>query len=202
MEAIETGEPPAQDTAGAVTLLLKDVHSGQTNAWDKIYTLLYNDLRGLARSQLWRKPDQTLSPTALVSETWIKLSRSNINAASRRQLIALFVTAMRSVILDEVKRKMAEKRGAGVQVLSLSDGWDSGQTDRLEQLVSLDAALTDLSQHMPRLARVVEWRYFGGLSEEEIATLLDVNVRTVRRDWQAARSFLLQRLDVTGNWAP
>lgn len=202
MEAIETGEPPAQDTAGAVTLLLKDVHSGQTNAWDKIYSLLYNDLRGLARSQLWRKPDQTLSPTALVSETWIKLSRSNINAASRRQLIALFVTAMRSVILDEVKRKMAEKRGARVQVLSLSDGWDSGQADRLEQLVSLDAALTDLSQHMPRLARVVEWRYFGGLSEEEIATLLDVNVRTVRRDWQAARSFLLQRLDVTGNWAP
>lgn len=198
MEGIDTSELPAQDTAGAVTRLLMDVHSGETNAWDKIYTLLYNDLRGLARSRLWRKHDQTLSPTALVSETWIKLSRSNINAASRRQLIALFVTAMRSVILDEAKRKMAEKRGAGVQVLSLSDGWDPGQADQLEQLVSLDAALADLSKHQPRLARVVEWRYFGGLSEEEIATLLDVHIRTVRRDWQAARSFLLQRLDATG----
>lgn len=202
MEAIDTGERPVQDTAGAVTRLLMDVHSGETSAWDKIYTLLYDDLHGLARSRLWRKPDQTLSPTALVSETWIKLSRSSINATSRRQLIALFVTAMRSVILDEVKSKMTEKRGAGVQVLSLSDGWDSGQADRLEQLVSLDAALTDLSEHMPRLARVVEWRYFGGLSEEEIAALLDVHVRTVRRDWQAARSFLLQRLNVTGTWAP
>lgn len=202
MEAADTGEAPVQDTAGAVTRLLMDVHSGQADAWNTIYTLLYDDLHRLARSQLWSKSGQTLSPTALVSETWIKLSRADINAASRRQLIALFVTAMRSVILDDVKRKMAEKRGAGVQLLSLSDGWDSGQTDRMEQLLGLDAALTDLSRYMPRLARVVEWRYFGGLSEEEIATVLDVHVRTVRRDWQAARSFLLQRLDAAGGPAP
>lgn len=202
MEAINTEALPAQDTVGAVTQLLMDAHAGKANAWDQIYTLLYSDLHRLARSQLWRKSDQTLSPTALVSETWIKLSRAKINAESRRQLVALFVSAMRSVILDEVKRKMTEKRGAGVKVLSLSDGWDSGDADRMEQLVSLDAALTDLSQHMPRLARVVEWRYFGGLSEEEIANLLDVHVRTVRRDWQAARSFLLQRLDMTEAGAP
>lgn len=101
---------------------------------------------------------------------------------------------MRSILLDEVKRKLADKRGGGAQVLSLSDGWDSGEDSRLEHLLALDTALNELQEAMPRLAQVVEWRYFGGLAEAEIAKLLDIHVRTVRRDWNAARLFLLERL--------
>ncbi|WP_407353745.1 ECF-type sigma factor [Luteimonas sp. R10] len=189
----------SDETAESVTCLLIDVKSGEGETWNRIYTLLYRELHGLARSQLWQSPHHTLSPTALVNETWIKLASANINAENRRQLIGLVVSTMRSVLLDEAKRKLAKKRGGDMQVLSLSDGWDSdgeysGRECRLEHLVALDAALNELQEAMPRLAQVVEWRYFGGLGEEEIARLLGIHVRTVRRDWKTARQFLLQRL--------
>lgn len=193
---------PAARVAGAVTELLVNAHSGQENAWNSIYSLLYRELYGQARSQLRRSPCQTLSPTALINETWLKLARVSVNAENRRQLISLCIATMRSVLLDEAKRKLAEKRGGGVRVLSLSDGWDEGKECRLEYLIALDAALVNLEKKMPRLAKVVEWRYFGGLSEEEISTLLDIHVRTVRRDWITARAFLLQQLgDQTGRAA-
>ncbi len=186
-----------QETAGSITRLLTDAKAGQAEVWNQIYTLLYRELHGLARSQLWRAPHQTLSPTALINETWIRLVKANVNAENRRQLIGLIISTMRSVLLDEAKRKLADKRGGGMQVLSLSDGWDSGEDSRLEHLLALDTALNELQQAMPRLAQVVEWRYFGGLGEAEIAKLLDVHVRTVRRDWNAARLFLLERLGST-----
>lgn len=183
-----------EETAGSITRLLTDAKAGQSEAWNQIYTLLYRELHGLARSQLWRTPHQTLSPTALINETWIRLVRANVTAENRRQLIGLMISTMRSILLDEVKRKLADKRGGGAQVLSLSDGWDSGEDSRLEHLLALDTALNELQEAMPRLAQVVEWRYFGGLAEAEIAKLLDIHVRTVRRDWNAARLFLLERL--------
>ncbi|WP_334178923.1 ECF-type sigma factor [Pseudoxanthomonas sp.] len=182
------------DVAGEVTQLLAAARSGQTSAWGQIYRLLYRDLRNQARAQLGRSAQQTLSPTALINEAWIRLSGIDVGAENRRQLIALCITAMRSVIVDQTRRKLREKRGGGMQVLSLSDGWDSGEDSGLEQLVELDAALAKLSKKMPHLATVVEWRYFGGLSEEEISRLLDVNVRKVRRDWLTARAFLLRAL--------
>lgn len=182
-----------EEVAGTITRLLLDAQVGKSNVWNQIYTLLYSELHGLARSQLWRA-QQTLSQTALINETWIRLAKANINAENRRQLIGLVISTMRSVILDEAKRKLADKRGGGMQVLSLSDGWDSSEESCLEHLLGLDTALRDLAKASPRLARVVEWRYFGGLTEDEIARLLDVTVRTVRRDWSAARQFLLERL--------
>lgn len=191
---MDSSHTSTDEAAGAITRLLIDAQSGQPAALNRIYTLLYRELYGLARSQLWRNAPQTLSPTALINETWIKLSKANINAENRRQLIGLVISTMRSILLDEAKRKLADKRGGGVHVLSLSDGWDSGEEDRLEQLLELDTALEELQQTSPRLAQVVEWRYFGGLAEEEIAKLLDIHVRTVRRDWKTARLFLLERL--------
>lgn len=189
----------AEEAAGAITRLLVDAQAGQAEVWNQIYTLLYEELHGLARSQLWRS-QQTLSPTALINETWLKLAKANINAENRRQLIGLLISTMRSIVLDETKHKLAEKRGGGMRVFSLSDGWDNSEESRLEQLLELDAALKDLQYASPRMARVVEWRYFGGLAEDEIARLLDVTARTVRRDWNAARLFLMERLgsDPTG----
>lgn len=191
---MESSDRTTGEVAGAITHLLIDAQAGQSSAWNQIYTLLYRELHGLARSQLWRTSAQTLSPTALINETWIKLSKANINAENRRQLIGLVISTMRSIILDEAKRKLADKRGGGAQVLSLSDGWDSGEENRLEHLLELDTALRELQQASPRLAQVVEWRYFGGLAEDEIANLLGIHVRTVRRDWNTARLFLLERL--------
>lgn len=178
-----------------ITALLAAADKGEAGAWDRIYTILYEEMRRLARSQLRRQSQQTVSPTTLVNETWIKLSKANINAENRRQLIGLAVHAMRSILIDNAKRKLAVKRGREVQVLSLSEGWDAAADGHLEQLLALDQALEKLSRAMPRLAQVVEWRYFGGMSEEEIAQALNINVRTVRRDWHTARQFLLGELD-------
>lgn len=182
------------EVAGDVTQLLEAARSGQPSAWSQIYRLLYRDLRKQARAQLGRSAQQTLSPTALINEAWLRLSAIDVGAENRRQLIALCVTAMRSVIVDESRRKLREKRGGGLQVLSLSDGWDAGEDSGLEQLVELDSALAKLERKMPHLARVVELRYFGGMSEEEIGRLLNMNVRKVRRDWLTARAFLVRAL--------
>lgn len=179
----------------SITQLLADAHAGQTETWDKIYELLYKEIHALARSKLWRSRHQTLSPTALVNETWLKLSSVNIKAENRRQLVALMAATMRSVLLDEAKRKLAEKRGGDTNTVSLSDGWDHGEDSQLEHLISIDTALNDLQKTMPRMARVVELRYFGGLQEQEIANVLDVTVRTVRRDWSAARLFLMKQIE-------
>ena len=186
---------PMYSPSKSITMLLADVHAGRAETWDKIYELLYREIHTLARSKLWRSRYHTLTPTALINETWLKLSSATIKAENRNQLIALMAATMRSVLLDEAKRKLTEKRGGDTQTFSLSDGWDHGEESQLEQLVAIDTALNDLKKVMPRMARVVELRYFGGLQEQEIATVLEVTVRTVRRDWSAARVFLMKKIE-------
>ena len=109
-------------------------------------------------------------------------------------LVALVARAMRFVLLDEVRRALAEKRGEGMDLLPLDETTEPGQSPRLEQLLILDQALNDLANLDARLAQVVEMRYFGGLSELEIAGVLKVTERTVRRDWRKARAFLFSHL--------
>lgn len=188
--------PPATPgpASESITQLLSRAHEGQFNVWDRIYDLIYKEMHSLARSQIWRSRHHTLTPTALINETWLKLFNADIKAENRKQLISLMASSMRSVLLDEAKRNLAEKRGGRTPPLSLSDGYDPGEESRLEQLIALDTALDDLCKAMPRLAQVVEYRYFGGLQETEVAKLLDINVRTVRRDWHTARMFLLKQL--------
>lgn len=191
----EIQQPRTDSPAESITKLLTDMHAGQTDTWEKIYEILYKEIHALARSKLWRSRHHTLTPTALISETWLKLSGATIKAENRRQLIALMATTMRSVLLDEAKRKLTEKRGGDTQTFSLSDGWDHGEETQLEQLIAIDTALNDLHKLMPRMARVVELRYFGGLQEQEIADILEVTVRTVRRDWSSARLFLMKKIE-------
>lgn len=179
----------------SVTELLECARDGRPTAWDEIYAQIYRELYRLARMQLRRSFGHTLTPTSLLSETWLRLARKkDVFAENRRQLLGLMASAMRKAILDEVRRRGAEKRGGRSRMESLTDTHVGDECPQAEQLLTLDAALEDLGRLHPRLARVVEWRYFGGMSESEIATALDVHVRTVRRDWQAARLFLLQRI--------
>ena len=133
-------------------------------------------------------------PTSLISETWIRLASADFDVENRAHLVALIARAMRFVLLDEVRRALAEKRGEGMELLTLDQVNDPGYNTHLEQLLILDQALNELATLDARLAQVVELRYFGGLSELEIADVLKVTERTVRRDWRKARAFLFSHL--------
>ncbi|WP_447940633.1 ECF-type sigma factor [Pseudoxanthomonas mexicana] len=188
------GPLPAVDEQ-SVTQLLGAVESGQAGAWNRIYSLLYRDLHQIARSQIrQQRRGHMRSPTSLISETWLKLASADFSVENRAHLVALIARAMRFVLLDEVRRALAEKRGEGMDLLPLDETTEPAQGSRLEQLLILDEALNDLNALDPRLAQVVELRYFGGLSEQEIAGVLKVTERTVRRDWRKARAFLFSHL--------
>lgn len=194
--------PAAQAAAlprDSVTALLDAAHAGQDEAWHRIYRLLYADLHRIARSQIRQQAGPRLSPTSLISETWLRLAHSRVAVESRAHLTALVARAMRFVLLDEARRSLSEKRGGGVQITDLDEASDPGEESPLEQLLALDQALEALAAFDPRLARVVELRYFGGLSEQEIADSFDLTVRTVRRDWRRARAYLLMRLGHEGS---
>ncbi|WP_296282851.1 ECF-type sigma factor [Pseudoxanthomonas sp.] len=189
---IATIPPPDPDS---VTQLLGEVENGQPEAWNRIYALLYRDLHQIARSQIrQQRRGHVRSPTSLISETWLKLASADFSVENRAHLVALVARAMRFVLLDEVRRALAEKRGEGMDLLPLDESTEPGQSPRLEQLLILDQALNDLAKLDARLAQVVEMRYFGGLSELEIADVLKVTERTVRRDWRKARAFLFSHL--------
>jgi RNA polymerase sigma factor (TIGR02999 family) len=180
----------------AIARLLADASDGDATAWDGIYRLLYDDLHRIARSEIRRLAIATHSPTSLISETWLKFARTRIPAASRGHLVALLARAMRFVLVDQARRGTAAKRGRDVLVSAPADAHDAlHDALKLEQLLSIHNALQSLEALDPRLARVVELRYFGGLGEAEIASLSGLTVRTVRRDWRKARAFLQAQLD-------
>lgn len=196
-DAMSAMPPPAIGDARceSVTQLLTDAQGGRSDAWDRIYALLYQDLHNIARSQLrQQRRGHSRSPTSLISETWLRLASADFSVENRSHLVALIARAMRFVLLDEARRALAEKRGDGVGLLALDETNEPGHNTQLEQLLILDQALNDLANVDARLAQVVELRYFGGLSELEIADVLKVTERTVRRDWRKARAFLFSHL--------
>jgi len=154
----------------------------------------YGELRRLARRQLRRlRPGQTLTTTALVHEAFVKLVKGPAKAEDRAHFFALAARAMRQVLVDYARRRASGKRGGGVRPTTL-DG-DSIPVDALaDEMLDIDRALTRLEALDERLARIVEWRFFGGMTEDEVADALGVTARTVRRDWQKARAFLLREL--------
>ncbi len=178
----------------SITRLLVDAQAGEDGAWNRIYGLLYGDLHRIARAQVRQRASGRISATSLVSESWLRLSGAHFSVENRRHFTALVARAMRFVLMDEVRRDLAEKRGDGQRALSLNEGIDTGEDSALEEMIALDAALTRLSRLDARLAQLVELRYFGGLDESEIADVLGVTDRTLRRDWRKARAFLFTQL--------
>ncbi len=167
-------------------------------AEDATFGTVYGVLRGLASRQLRRRGGQTLNTTALVHEAWIKLSAGGREFENRGHFLAVAATAMRQILVDHARRKRAAKRGGAARVTS-SGLSDAGVVSNMEELLAVDAALEKLEARDARLARVVEWRFFAGLEEAEIAAALDVDVRTVRRDWRKARAFILAELGGPGH---
>jgi len=173
--------------------VLAELRSGKQAALDQLIPLVYQELRVIAHRQLAaRAPGGTLSTTALVHETYLKLiDQSRANWHDRAHFLAVASIAMRHVLVDRAKAQGALKRGGTRRRLSLEDA-HVAVDDQSDGLLQLDEAMNRLAELQPRLARVVECRFFGGLTEEEIAEALGVTVRTVQRDWAKAR-MLLQR---------
>jgi RNA polymerase sigma factor (TIGR02999 family) len=176
-----------------VTQLLSELRDGRQSAAGELLPLVYRELRRLAASQLARlRPGQTLQPTALVHEAYIKLVGSGDPGwDGRGHFFAAAAMAMRELIVDAVRRKSAAKRGGGVPPEELHTALAvPGGGPGLDDVLAVDAALKQLEAQHPRKAKVVVMRYFGGLADEEIAAAVGVDVRTVERDWRFARAWL------------
>ena len=178
-----------------ITLLLDAARDGDRAALDNVLSTLYQELHAMARRQLAGQHGHTLDATALVHEAYLKLiGRREAQFDDRAHFFAYAASAMRSVVVDYARQRMAQKRGGDLhRVTDLPEDVEGGL--RLdEEMLGLDTALTRLAAVDERLAQVVELRYFAGLSELEIAALLKRSERSIRRDWQKARLFLLASL--------
>lgn len=180
---------------GDVTVLLDRARDGEEEALERAFTLVYDELRRIAGAQLGREQvGHTLQPTALVNEAYLKLVQSPPDGASdRAHFVALASRAMRQVLVDHARARTARKRGGGAVPVTL-DREMPGETADPTEILALDAALDRLDEVDSRLRQVVEMRYFGGMTEEEIADVLDVARRTVSRDWVKARAWLHREL--------
>lgn len=182
------------DTAD-ITLWLDAARGGDRCALDRVLATLYQELHSMARRQLAGQHGQTLDATALVHEAYLKLiGRREAQFDDRAHFFAYAASAMRSVVVDYARQRMAQKRGGDLhRVTDLPEDVEGGL--RLdEDMLGLDTALNRLAAVDERLAHVVELRYFAGLSEVEIAELLKRSERSIRRDWQKAKLFLLASL--------
>jgi RNA polymerase sigma factor (TIGR02999 family) len=182
------------DTAD-ITLWLDAARGGDRGALDRVLATLYQELHSMARRQLAGQHGHTLDATALVHEAYLKLiGRREAQFDDRAHFFAYAASAMRSVVVDYARQRMAQKRGGDLhRVTDLPEDVEGGL--RLdEDMLGLDTALNRLAAVDERLAHIVELRYFAGLSEVEIADLLKRSERSIRRDWQKAKLFLLASL--------
>ena len=182
-------------TSGAVTELLLECRSDDRAA-DRLFPLVYEELRRIAHRQLRReRTGHTLGTTALVHEAYLKLvDITRVEWRDRVHFLSMAARAMRRILVDYARRHRAERRGGGVAPLALDDAPDQSVDAQADELIALDEALTRLGELNPRLVQVVEYRFFAGMSEEESAEALAVTDRTVRRDWVKARGWLRQAL--------
>jgi RNA polymerase sigma factor (TIGR02999 family) len=181
---------------GDVTSLLTAWGKGDPNALNELMPLVYNELHRMAQ-RAWRSMDQgvTLQPTALINEAYVKLAGSgNTSFQNRSHFFAVACTAMRQILVNHARSRHAAKRGSGQVAFSIDDAQPAAHQEAAEVL-ALHEALEHLESIDARKSRVVEMRYFGGLSIEETAEALGVSVITVNRDWRLARAWLLRELN-------
>jgi len=178
-----------------ITRLLAAARDGNPGALDQVFALVYDEVHRLAHAQIGRAGrSPTLNTTAVVHEAYIKLAHAPLDSLEdRRHFFAVAAKAMRHVLVDYARRRNAAKRGGGAALLSLDDA-DVPIASSAAEIVDLEWALQRLAAVDERLSRVVELRFFGGLSEPETAEVMETSERTVQRDWRAARAFLSREL--------
>jgi len=179
-----------------ITKLLLQWREGKADALDELVPLVHDELRRIARNFMRRQnPGHTLQTTALVNEAFIRLVDSNrVNWQDRNHFFAISAQLMRRVLVDVARRKNSLKRGGERVQVTLDDKLnvsDEKETD----IIALDEAMSLLAELNPRQSQIVELRYFGGLTEEQIADTLEISSRTVRRDWNLARAWLFRELN-------
>ena len=182
-------------TSHEITQLLLAWSDGDKQALDRLVPLVYDELCRLAQNYMRReRAGQTLQTTALIHEAYLRLiDVDQVQWRNRAHFFGIAARLMRQILVARARERGCQKRGGGAERVSLDEAMVIDE--RLdEDLVALDEALGELSQFDARMAQVVEMRFFGGLTEEEIAAALDVSTKTVRRDWRLARSWLRRKL--------
>ena len=178
-----------------VTQWLQRARAGDTQARDAAFAAVYAELKRAAHLQL-RRGRNTINTTGLVHEAWMKLAAGDkLSVVDRNHLLALSARAMRQVLVDRARIAQARKRGDGLPALTLTAGIGMDEeSNAAVEVLALDQMLETLQKFDPRAAQIVELRYFGGYEELEIAGMLQIHERTVRRDWRKARAFLLAEM--------
>ena len=181
-------------SADPVTDLLIQWREGDVGALDKLIPIVYKELRRMASYHLrYRRPGDTLQTSALINEAYLRLAdHKNMRWQNRGHFFAVAAQAMRRILVDHARTRNAAKRQGGCKV-SLDQAADVGQ-QRAAEIIALDDALNELAVFDARKSRIVELRYFGGLSVEETAHVLEVSAVTVKREWRAAKLWLLREL--------
>ncbi len=177
---------------GDITALLHSARAGDSQALDQLFQRLYPELRRIAHLRLRRGfADPDLGTTALVNECYVKLRNGqHLEVADQAHFFAYMASAMRSIIVDIARAKASDRRGANAPHVTLDDDLAGSDAAAQDQILRVHEALEEMREFDARLAQLVEMRYFGGLSDPEIASALDVTDRTVRRDWRKARVLL------------
>ncbi len=184
--------------SGEITQLLSAIRTGDRQSFDRLFGLVYAELKSDAHWQLRDgQGPRTLSTTALVHETYLKLTAAESpDWADRGHFFAVAARAMRQIVVDRARRRIALKRGGDAVKLDLDDLQVAAE-EQADQLIALEEAMRQLEQTNERLSRVVELRFYAGLSVEDTAKALDVSERTIKRDWRLARAYLTKELDTS-----
>lgn len=178
-----------------ITRLLADARRGNGDALDRLFQVVYGELRKIAhtRRMAWRG-DETLGTTALVNEAYLKLTRQqDVPWRSRAQFFATASKAMRHILINYAEKRRAAKRGGGAEALPLDENLVASD-ETADELIALDQALRRLAEMNPRQTRVVECRFFGGLDVVQTAEALEISATTVKRDWALASAWLHEQL--------
>jgi RNA polymerase sigma factor (TIGR02999 family) len=192
---VESSEPPGTPDTQPVTELLLQLRSGRDGVTDRLFPLVYEELRRIAgRALRAERTGHTLGTTGLVHEAYLRLAdQTRLEYRDRAHFFGIAARAMRQILIDYARRHRAAKRGGAKPVVTLDEAVLAIE-DRAEALLALDEALKDLEVLDPRLGQIVQCRFFGGMTEDETAEVVGVTSRTVRRDWLKAKGWLHHQL--------
>jgi RNA polymerase sigma factor (TIGR02999 family) len=184
------------DASASLTDMIRRAHTGDSAALKGVFELAYPELRNLARARLRKgAPNALLGTTALVNEAYLRFAEAGrLRLEDRQHFLKYASHVMRSVIVDFVRERIAQRRGGDAPHVTLNSEVIASVEGGEREIMQVHDALEELAQHEARLVEVVEMRYFAGMTEAEIATVLGVTVRTVRRDWRKARLLLADSL--------
>ncbi len=185
------------DPEGQITALLRRARAGDRDAESEVLAAVYDQLHRIARQQLHgERPNHTLQPTSLVSELYLRLNLSAVEWADRAHLYAVAAKNMRRIIIDEARARAAQRRPPATRRVELRDVivWSE---DHSSEFLALNEALERLAEFDPRQSQIVELKFFAGLTVEEIASVLELSDRTVKRDWSLARAWLSNFLNAS-----